>query len=101
MEGKYWKRRAEAVIAEYKKWRKFHIMRLLGKGDTSVQDTVGLPVYNWFCSNNNVGSSKSAKKKNSERRSVPAIVLDFLRPKVPLWYVTILFAIFKHFLQLL
>ncbi|KAG6449533.1 hypothetical protein O3G_MSEX006100 [Manduca sexta] len=40
LEGKYWKRRAEAVIAEYKKWRKFHIMRLLGKGDTSVQDTV-------------------------------------------------------------
>lgn len=41
MEGKYWKRRAEAVIAEYKKWRMFHIMRLLGKGDSSVQDTVG------------------------------------------------------------
>ncbi|KAJ8722770.1 hypothetical protein PYW07_003950 [Mythimna separata] len=40
LEGKYWKRRAEAVIAEYKKWRKFHIMRLLGKGDTSVQDTI-------------------------------------------------------------
>lgn len=40
LEGKYWKRRAEAVIAEYKKWRKFHIMRLLGKGDTSVQDAV-------------------------------------------------------------
>lgn len=40
LEGKYWKRRAEAVIAEYKKWRMFHIMRLLGKGDTSVQDSV-------------------------------------------------------------
>ncbi|CAG4981284.1 unnamed protein product [Parnassius apollo] len=40
LEGKYWKRRAEAVIAEYKKWRMFHIMRLLGKGDTSVQDTM-------------------------------------------------------------
>ncbi|XP_075969496.1 MLX interacting protein mondo isoform X2 [Anticarsia gemmatalis] len=40
LEGKYWKRRAEAVIAEYKKWRKFHIMRLLGKGDTSVQDAI-------------------------------------------------------------
>lgn len=40
LEGKYWKRRAEAVIAEYKKWRMFHIMRLFGKGDTSVQDTV-------------------------------------------------------------
>lgn len=40
LEGKYWKRRVEAVIAEYKKWRKFHIMRLLGKGDTSVQDTI-------------------------------------------------------------
>lgn len=40
LEGKYWKRRAEAVKAEYKKWRMFHIMRLLGKGDTSVQDTV-------------------------------------------------------------
>ncbi|XP_073944091.1 MLX interacting protein mondo isoform X3 [Choristoneura fumiferana] len=40
LEGKYWKRRAEAVIAEYKKWRMFHIMRLLGKGDTSVQDTI-------------------------------------------------------------
>ncbi|XP_013186536.2 MLX-interacting protein isoform X2 [Amyelois transitella] len=37
LEGKYWKRRAEAVIAEYKKWRMFHIMRLFGKGDTSVQ----------------------------------------------------------------
>ncbi|XP_013182105.1 PREDICTED: MLX-interacting protein isoform X2 [Papilio xuthus] len=40
LEGKYWKRRAEAVIAEYKKWRMFHIMRLLGKGDSSVQDTM-------------------------------------------------------------
>ncbi|XP_049867161.1 MLX-interacting protein isoform X2 [Pectinophora gossypiella] len=40
LEGKYWKRRAEAVIAEYKKWRMFHIMRLFGKGDTSVQDTI-------------------------------------------------------------
>ncbi|XP_068629575.1 MLX-interacting protein isoform X2 [Battus philenor] len=40
LEGKYWKRRAEAVIAEYKKWRMFHIMRLFGKGDTSVQDTM-------------------------------------------------------------
>ncbi|XP_063821694.1 MLX-interacting protein isoform X2 [Ostrinia nubilalis] len=40
LEGKYWKRRAEAVIAEYKKWRMFHIMRLLGKGDTAVQDTI-------------------------------------------------------------
>ncbi|XP_039746605.1 carbohydrate-responsive element-binding protein isoform X1 [Pararge aegeria] len=40
LEGKYWKRRAEAVIAEYKKWRMFHIMRLLGKGDTSVQDSM-------------------------------------------------------------
>ncbi|XP_026329316.1 MLX-interacting protein isoform X2 [Hyposmocoma kahamanoa] len=40
LEGKYWKRRAEAVKAEYKKWRMFHIMRLLGKGDTSVQDTI-------------------------------------------------------------
>ncbi|XP_061712203.1 carbohydrate-responsive element-binding protein isoform X1 [Cydia pomonella] len=40
LEGKYWKRRAEAVIAEYKKWRMFHIMRLLGKGDTSVQDAI-------------------------------------------------------------
>ncbi|XP_072943386.1 MLX-interacting protein isoform X2 [Epargyreus clarus] len=40
LEGKYWKRRVEAVIAEYKKWRMFHIMRLLGKGDTSVQDTM-------------------------------------------------------------
>lgn len=36
LEGKYWKRRAEAVIAEYKKWRKFHIMRLLGKGETDM-----------------------------------------------------------------
>ncbi|CAG9585548.1 unnamed protein product [Danaus chrysippus] len=42
LEGKYWKRRAEAVIAEYKKWRMFHIMRLLGKGDTSVQDSVNM-----------------------------------------------------------
>ncbi|CAH2086553.1 unnamed protein product [Euphydryas editha] len=40
LEGKYWKRRAEAVIAEYKKWRMFHIMRLFGKGDTSVQDSM-------------------------------------------------------------
>ncbi|CAH2990758.1 unnamed protein product [Chilo suppressalis] len=40
LEGKYWKRRAEAVIAEYKKWRMFHIMRLLGKGDTAVQDNI-------------------------------------------------------------
>ncbi|KAJ2952806.1 hypothetical protein O0L34_g7166 [Tuta absoluta] len=40
LEGKYWKRRAEAVIAEYKKWRMFHIMRLLGKGDSSVQDSI-------------------------------------------------------------
>ncbi|CAG9783682.1 unnamed protein product [Diatraea saccharalis] len=40
LEGKYWKRRAEAVIAEYKKWRMFHIMRLFGKGDTTVQDTI-------------------------------------------------------------
>ncbi|KAL4702530.1 hypothetical protein ACJJTC_001415 [Scirpophaga incertulas] len=40
LEGKYWKRRAEAVIAEYKKWRMFHIMRLLGKGDATAQDTI-------------------------------------------------------------
>lgn len=40
LEGKYWKRRAETVTAEYKKWRKFHIMRLLGKGDTSIQDAI-------------------------------------------------------------
>lgn len=40
LEGKYWKRRAEAVIAEYKKWRMFHIMRLFGKGDSAVQDSI-------------------------------------------------------------
>lgn len=45
LEGKYWKRRAEAVIAEYKKWRMFHIMRLLGKGDTSVQDSVNVLAF--------------------------------------------------------
>ncbi|KAM3963576.1 MLX interacting protein mondo isoform 2-T2 [Aphomia sociella] len=40
LEGKYWKRRAEAVIAEYKKWRMFHIMRLFGKGDSTVHDSI-------------------------------------------------------------
>lgn len=36
LEGKYWKRRAEAVTAEYKKWRMFHMHRAFGKGDSVV-----------------------------------------------------------------
>lgn len=40
LEGKYWKRRAEAVIAEYKKWRMFHFTRILDKGDAIVHDAI-------------------------------------------------------------
>lgn len=31
MEGKYWKRKLQAVTAEYKKWRMFSRNKLLGK----------------------------------------------------------------------
>ncbi|GBP81157.1 Carbohydrate-responsive element-binding protein [Eumeta japonica] len=42
LEGKYWKRRAEAVKAEYKKWRMFYITKILDKGDTSIRDTASI-----------------------------------------------------------
>lgn len=41
LEGKYWKRKLNAVTAEYKKWRMFYRNRLLGWGIKDGQDMVG------------------------------------------------------------
>lgn len=42
LEGKYWKRRAEAVTAEYKKWRMYYRNRALGWGNKDVPDVVSI-----------------------------------------------------------
>lgn len=51
MEGKYWKRKLEAVTAEYKKWRMFYKNQTMGY-IRDANDLVSISTYFSAISNN-------------------------------------------------